>query len=252
MLTIITTCVRYWDFLGLTLDSMLAMGDRVIVATSLQDRETIDLVEKSDAELFVTSAWTKDKAVFNKGAALQEAIAYAAPEWLLLTDADTFLMPPPPNHQPVDTLPKGYLYGAQRRMCNVEADWQRVAQDHTWRMLPLQAFPPVRGGSKGKPGRVWGHRPTANPIALQGYFQLWHYPTNPFELKSSRTAAKYDVSLALNWPDDKRVVIPWPMYTVVHLGPSKVNWQGRNSPRWVNAAPVARDEMPNIAKAYYG
>jgi hypothetical protein len=233
-LTIITTCVNYDDFLSLTLPHMIKWG-RVIVVSNRHDFETGKVAAKHGAELFCTDAWYKDNSKFNKGAALNEAIAHANPQgWLLSVDADTLLLPQPLESNNISMFDKEIMYGSPRRMCYGVARWNQAIREQSWYEFPIDAFPPIKGKNKkkGKPGKLWGSRPTANPVGVQGYFQLWHWPTHPHKLLEYHNAAMYDVELALNWEDHKRVVMPWPDYSVLHLGLRKVNWKGRESVRW--------------------
>ena len=78
-LTIITTCVNYDDFLSLTLPHMVKWG-RVIVVTDKQGFDTAKVAAKHGAELFTTEAWYKGESRFNKGAAINEALAAIKPK----------------------------------------------------------------------------------------------------------------------------------------------------------------------------
>jgi len=248
-LTIITTSVNYSDYLQLILPEAVKYG-RVIVATSPADRDTIMVTEANGAECFQTNAWTNNRAPFSKGAGINAALDYAKPDgWLLLLDSDIVLMPPPPDFWPLNRMDETCMYGVRRRSCYSEDVWRKCLRDKSWYDLPLDPLPPVK--RRGKQMKVWGGRPTANPIGLQGYFQLWHYPTAPHRMKEHRTAAKYDVELALTWDDDKRVLLPWNDYSVIHLGHARRNWKGRTTHRW-NVIPIPAGELEQAAERRYG
>lgn len=249
MFTIITTCVNYDDYLKLTLPHAVKWG-RVIVVTDTNDYETAKLVQEHGAELYVTDAFYRNGDRFNKGRALNEAIQHVKPDgWLLLLDSDIILPPPPSDSPTIESFDKRYLFGCRRVMCDTETEWMTALRVRNWLELPLSPLPPVRG--LGKKRRVWGSRRTKNPVGIQGYFQLWHYPTYPHKLLEYRTAKNYDVDLGLKWPDDYRVLVPWPVYTVIHLGPRKKNWSGRITSTW-DAEPIPAGELELAAEKQYG
>lgn len=85
---VITTCVRYWDYLRATLPYTLRFASKVYVVTD-DPNESID---DARVEILRTDAFRARGAIFNKSAALREAqtkIHDAHPdEWILLLDAD--------------------------------------------------------------------------------------------------------------------------------------------------------------------
>lgn len=250
-LTIIMTCVGFYDFLELTLPEAMKFG-RVIVATSPKDQKTIEVVERCGAECFQTKAWYKNEAPFNKGAGLNATIAHVKPSgWLLLLDVDIILMPPPPQATPISELDRKCMYGVRRRNCIDEDTWRKHSEQRTWYELKIEALPPIIRKPRHKHQlRLWGHRPTSNPIGVLGFFQLWHYPTHPHGLFEHRTAAKYDVDLALKWPDAARKLLPWNAYSVIHLGPSAANWRGRQTKLW-DIPEIPEGALEKAAAEYY-
>jgi len=248
-LTIIMTSVDYSDYLQLTLPEAVKYG-RVVVATSPDDDRTIRIAESLGAECLQTYAWNNHRSPFSKGAGINAALEYAKPQgWLLLLDSDIVLLPPPPNFWPLSRLDTTCLYGVQRRQCPTEQLWRQCLNRKSWYDLPVDPLPLVRG--RGRKKKVWGGRPTGNPIGLEGYFQLWHYPFDTRGLSECRTAAKYDVELGLRWPDDKRMLLPWAGYTVIHLGPARQNWKGRKTAQW-SALPIPNGELEQAAEKYHG
>jgi hypothetical protein len=225
-LHIVTVCVNYDDFLAATLPNMLAFADYVTVVTSMDDEATQMLVRKLGTGMFRTDAWYNDGAPFNKGAGLNRALEFINPnDWLLLLDADIML---PKMKLDTSKLDKRKLYGARRYGFESKAQWDNIDRrdPNNWNVLPPMALPKVIRG------KLWGVYKTANPIGAQGYFQLWHWPSHPHRLKEHRTAAKYDIRLAMKWPDNMRELLPVPNFGVAHLGQRKVNWEGRTSKRW--------------------
>jgi hypothetical protein len=245
---ILTVCVDYADFLQVTLPEAMKYGN-VTVATSPHDIQTIELCNALGANVVITGAWYKDDAPFNKGAGMNAALEALKPQgWLLSMDADIVLTPQPAGATPVALLDTDCMYGARRRECEQMSRWERCLRQRDYFHLRMSPLPPVYG-KKGK-GRVWGSRPTSNPVGIQGYFQLWHYASHPFKMHEHRTAAKYDVELGLKFPDHRRMLVPWPNYTVLHLGIRKTNWKGRKTEAW-DTCGIPPGDLEKAAKIYY-
>jgi hypothetical protein len=226
-LVVIITCVNYADFLRLTLPAAKRAFGSVTVLTSPQDLQTRFVCESIGAKPYLTDVWQEYGATFNKSAAISECLQVVTQNdddcWVLLMDADVLL----PDGVRIDlpALDRSTLYSVPRRLCENESDWISFrAGRMPWGAFPLD-IPPVIGG------KVWGGVPTANPAGLMGYFQLWHLSClgGIRIMPLSRNAASYDISFALRFADNKRVLLP---FEVLHLGPIRVNWDGRNSASW--------------------
>lgn len=228
--TTIIASVEYGDFLQVTLPTVKQLGE-VIVVTSPQDMLTTMVCDANNVVCHQTDVWYKDGAPFNKAAGINEVINMQRPyiDWLLLLDAD-IVLPPLPSRYSLDDLDPDAFYGVRRRNCETAEDWQRVCDHQAWFKLPLEPLPAIKMTSRGP--RLWGHRPTSNPIGVKGFFQLWNFHRHPIMLNEHPTAAKYDVELALRWPQEMRKLVPWPGYTPIHIGVPRVNWAGRKSGRW--------------------
>lgn len=230
-LTTIIVSVEYGDFLQVTLPTVKQLGN-VIVATSPHDMLTTMVCDHNNVVCHQTDVWYKDDAPFNKAAGINEVLQIQKPyiEWLLLLDADIVLPPLPSHYSLNDDLDPSRFYGVRRRNCQTAEEWARACDNQSWFDLPLEPLPAIKMTGRGP--RLWGHRPTSNPIAVKGFFQLWNYRRHPVVIPEHKTAAKYDVELALMWPQDRRVLVPWPGYTPIHIGDPRVNWSGRKSDRW--------------------
>lgn len=225
---VIITCVDYGDYLAITLPQTKRWFEAITVLTAPADTETIALAEREGASLHITSAWNENGARFNKVAAinsfLDQLSLYGTDSWVLFLDADILLKE---DLRPdiASLNPRG-LYSIKRRMCETELEWRElITGKRRVDELPLY----VPGVVNGK---VWKHRPTDNPAALCGYFQLWH-ATEAAGMKRmphSSNAASYDVLFAFSFPDALRSFIPG--RELLHLGPRKTNWDGRVSPLW--------------------
>ena len=241
-ITAVVTSVGYGDFLQLTLPSMLKAIDRVVVATDENDLITSTLCHKHGVPLVMTDAWQRGGAPFNKAAGIWAAIEFARRtgelDWLMLLDADIYI---PSRARAVlveEWLDRDVMYSAPRRMARRPEDWARMIERGNVEAVALEERPRVVS-RRGRP-MLWGKYPTTNSVGIQGYMQLWHWPTYPQEsLPESSTAAMYDIALALLWSDDRRVWLPT---SVVHLGENKKNWSGRVTASWADVPPIPIDK----------
>lgn len=233
-IAIAITCVNYADFLRLTLPHTVPQFQQITVITSPDDLETKHIAGEAGAECYLTSAWKRNGVPFNKASALNEwldSIDVRNPDqWILTLDADILL---PPNLRTFfDKLDPRGLYSMPRRMCETQSKWNDFVAGHRkWETFTIN-IPPVINGL------VWGGRPTNNPAALSGYFQLWNplFSSGLKRFPEMPTAKGYDVDFALSFPAAmRRFLFP---ADVLHLGPSKVNWAGRCSEAWTNANPL--------------
>jgi len=235
-LTILVASVNYSDFLRLTLPTLTPFG-KVYVVTSWDDPATKEVAHANGAAVCYTDSWYKDGATFNKAAALNDALRLAADDepldWVLSLDSDIMLPPPKPGSAPLETLHPAKMYGVRRLDCIDMETFERCNTEGGWFDLPMIPLPSIFSTPKGP--RLWGHRLTANPIAVQGYFQLWNQDYWGREFKEYSTAAHYDVEFALRWADTDRMLIPWPDYTAVHLGEARLNWKGRTTPEFATS-----------------
>lgn len=226
-ISVAVPCVYYSDILSITLPRMLKHFPNITVLTSPDDGQTINLANDCGAAILVTDRWYKKGATFSKSSALNEwlfQVDHKGLEWRLTLDADIFLPQelPPLSH---DRDLKG-LYSVRRRMCTALEDWEMMREGtKKWKDFPI-AIPVVKNG------QVWGKRRTKNPAAICGYFQFWHYlkAMGKRYFPYSPNAACYDVDFALSFPEELRSFIEG--VEVLHLGPQKVNWDGRCAPRW--------------------
>lgn len=220
-------CVEYDDFLGITLPHNVLYLPSVTVITAPWDHKTIAIAEQAGATVLATDAW-KVGGPFNKGRALNEWIrkvqqTSTESTWLLSLDADILL---PSGGISLAGLDPTCLYGVKRRMCPDQIAFRQYTEG-TRSLLSFDCnIPKVRNGM------VWGHRPTSNPAALQGYFQLWcpASASGAAWFDETGTAAGYDVQFGLSFPSNNRRYLE--SIEVLHLGLEKTNWEGRASTRW--------------------
>ena len=242
-LSCVIVCVNYSDFLAHTLPTNKAMFDELIVVTSPADISTKKLCEFWHVKCIVSNECWADKSEFNKGKMINVGLSHLDhPDWTVHMDADIFL--PPQFRILLNSLPldKEFLYGVDRLMCYGYENWVRfwlsptISNENDIFVHPRPFEPGVRVSKieKGYDGYI--------PI---GFFQLWNqnfknlnYPTQ------HTTAGRSDLLFALNFPRNKRALIP--EFFVIHLESplnSKFemggNWFGRKTEKF---APIEISE----------
>lgn len=193
--------MSYDDLLTITLPRNLRHLAECVVVTSPEDERTRAVVEAvPDARVFITDAFTRHGARFNKGLAMEEGFdALGREGWILIWDADILL----PDVLPLDGLTPDALHGARRRMLDDPSQWHE--------------------------GLEWGALPTAHDGAPIGFFQLFR--ADAPGLRGKRPW--YDVSFAHAGGSDAyflghfggRLKRMLPI-EVLHLGPRDTNWFG--------------------------
>ncbi len=210
----IVVCVNYDDLLSITLNRNMRHLEECVVVTSPEDERTQRLVASiPSTRCFITDAFYRNGAKFNKGAAIEEAFdALGRDGWILIWDADILL----PDSLPMPSLNPEMMYGAPRRLLNDPKRWDKSLN---WKSLQLS-------------------RETGYP----GYFQLFHGSTlagvRPWYAVHSIHAATGDAHFEGHWPANRKTHLP---FEVLHLGPRDVNWFGRASER-IDGQAVPVDE----------
>lgn len=213
----LTVCVDYHAFLLLTGQAWLRGLSSLTVVTSPDDLKTVQTLRLLDRtpiarqcplRVFVTDAFTRDGAAFNKGLAMEEARQVVPWEdWILFFDID--ILPEPEWAEKLGGLQMGYLYGAWRHQV---------------------VFGPV-----GAPTKI------ADDCVGYGYFQLFHSKSpslyqdgaaggsqgprtlkNPLLDTQWKHAGNYDSNFMLSFRPLVREV---PIF-LGHIGPQHENWFG--------------------------
>lgn len=194
----ITVCVDYAGYLAQSIMRWGPSTEDLLVVTTERDIETISLCERANARYFVTDAFYRGGAKFNKGAALAEAYQQLnRQEWVLFFDAD--IIPPP--HWRAELLQcdltPGNIYGATR------------------------AFDP-------------GIRYYDPQIA--GFFFMAHVSDprmqiDPIVDTHFYHAGNYDTTFMERWAPENRIRLP---LTVHHCGVPGLNWCGVGQHEAVN------------------
>lgn len=229
-------CANYDDFLAITLPCNRRHFDRILVVTTPQDHATQLLADSQDNTFCHTTdvfgriplgikplplpigyqalkaamvARTGGQVVFNKGAAIEEGLdVLGRSGWICLLDADVIL--PEIDLAGLEWEP-GCLYGPYRRLCETAEKFRKLAD---WSRLP------------------YGPEKDQFPNEFAGYCQI--FDSAAPHLKRPWYACDWpaegpDSEFWWHWPAEKR---RRPKFEVLHLGPLRVNWRGRVSPRW--------------------
>lgn len=183
--------VDYAPELSRSIDRWVAGLASLVVVTAPRDEATIALARQHGAQLHVTEAFFEDGALFNKGAAMQEARALLPQsDWHLFLDAD--VVPPPDwatRLEAADTK-LGCLHGARR-----------VLED-------------------GRP---------IDDRELAGFFHLFHSAdpraSHPLD-RDWLHAGNYDSTFMQRWPRELQRILD---LELVHLGEPGVNWCGKGN-----------------------
>ncbi len=228
----VIVCVHYGDFLRETLAHNLNHFDELVVVTSPDDRETLDLCSQWSVHCVATEVHHDRRGdVFNKGRSINLGLAHLRRlGWCLHLDADIVL---PANfrymlsHRPLDSQ---CIYGMDRLHVTGWQAWQDLQASEQFRRPYRNHFridlPSLRLGF-APVHHSYGYCPI-------GYSQLWHskwrdrrYPEN------QGTAEHTDVLFSLQWEWSKRLLLPEAVvYHLETTGGMGSNWNGRKTPRF--------------------
>jgi len=204
---VLIVSVDFDDLLAITLPRNRRSFGHVLVATSPNsEAATRRVCESANASVFVTDAFYRDGAKFNKGLAIEEGLDVLGRDgWILCLDADVVL--PAAWRIDLSRLDTQCLYGARRRV--IERIEEYTGQDD------------------------WGRYPIAPDRELPGYLHLFHASASALQKRpwvgvNWAHAGGYDSDFEKKFrPDNTR----WLPYEVLHLGPTGTNWYGRSTPR---------------------
>jgi hypothetical protein len=215
----ILVSVDYADLLSVSLYYNRHHFESVTVVT-MPGSDDGRVAREAGADVFETTAFRDDGAVFNKWKALEQGLdAIGREGWLCVMDADV-LWPENVTVLPMGEflevgfgglltkLRAGQLCTPKRRMC--EDVRYGVPAEVTWDNFPL-------------------HRQQQE---FAGYSQIFHASDPhlgppPWHQVDWRHAGGADSFFQMKWPDSAKVRPP---FEVLHLGPAGQNWWGRATP----------------------
>ena len=227
----VTTCVGYGDFLAQTLRRNKHHFNRVVVVTSFDDAETIEVCRRNSVVCRPTDVHTRfNNDEFNKGRLIDFGLGYCRRDgWLVHLDADMVLPPDTRGWLERVQLDESCIYGIDRVLCVGWDAWQKFdASSHDFHDYHCRVH---------IPSMPMGHRisiPEYGGYLPIGYFQLWHGKHGrryPLEQGSGEHS---DVLHAMQWPTDKRRLIPEIVGVHLESEPSQLgaNWSGRTTKRF--------------------
>jgi glycosyltransferase involved in cell wall biosynthesis len=223
----VVVCYNYSDFLEHTLPENIELLDRLVVVTHPDDKRTGKLCDKYSVDCIKTDIFHDDGDRFNKGRAINLGLSHLRhDDWVLHMDADILL--PHRFRRCLDAakLDKKNIYGCDRLNSVSFENWEKnkhkICPQHAWRFLvtPQSEFPL---GSRIV-HKEYGWVPL-------GFFQLFHSSQRRTYPIIAGNAEHSDVLFSVQWPRERRVLLP-EFYTY-HLesGGSKFgdNWSGRKT-----------------------
>jgi len=197
----IIVCVDYSDFLGITLTYNRHHFEDVLVVTTPEDQNTIDVCDRLGVSHFDTRAFYERGANFNKYAALEMGLNVLGRQgWICIMDADVLW----PKYVSLH-LKQGNLYTPLRRMMT---DLSKP--------IPLEEH--------------WGQFPIHRNIGeWAGYSQIFHASDPvlnevPWHDVSWKHAGGGDTFFQAKWDIGHKIRPDW---NCLHLGEPGKNWCGR-------------------------
>ena len=237
----VTVCSGYADFLAETLPVNLPHFNRLVVVTSPDDRETIDLCRRYSVECRPTRLLQSNGRRFAKARGIQYGLSFlSSSNWILHFDTDIAFPPDMRRLLMTHDLDPKAIYGADRVNCYSFAEWR----DH----LASHRFQFAEGYRSDPPPFPLGSRlilPEFEGYVPIGFFQLWHASTGRRYPITERDGGEHtDVLHAIQWDRVDRHLLP--EFVVVHLDsgrhPWGINWHGRKTERFAAAKSKAQSQ----------
>lgn len=224
----ILVCVDYSDIAQYTIKYNRHHFNTVCMVTTPDDVKSQQLANETECLLFITDAFTRNGATFNKWLALEEGLDYLGRTgFISVMDADILWPKDLKGWQPE----KSYLYTPLRHM----------HEDLRQRFAVVKG--PVEQGqlisqsqiehSLIPPEDIWWQFPTHRNIAeWSGYTHIFHADDPylgkpPWYETNWKHAGGADSFFQLKWPLIYKRRPPW---NCMHLGSSGKNWCGRSTP----------------------
>ncbi len=236
----VVVCYNYSDFLKHTIAETLQHVDRLVVVTHPSDNATKQLCDRYGVDCVPTEVFHEDGAKFNKARAINLGLSHLKHTgWLIHLDAD-ILLPHRFRHM-LDKakLDKTCIYGADR----VNTKSYEHFQEHKHKLVPAFVWRFLVNAISEFPlgARLLHNEYGWAPI---GFTQIWHSSTNRKYPIVSGSAEHSDVMFAVQWPREKRILLP--EFFVTHLesegdAPSGVNWNGRKTKHF---GPACKENPP--------
>jgi hypothetical protein len=228
-----TVCVDYADFLDVTLTENLDHFDEFVVVTSTTDRATQGVCAKHGVTCVKTDVYAEDPLdKFNKGLMINMGLAHLRHRgWVVHMDADVVLPDRMRFMLNKSRLDIDSIYGVDRVNVLGRELWEKLKTDREYIRQYHHYF------MVNAPKAPLGARLVHNEFgyAPLGYFQLWNSKYNRRRYHSSQGSAEHtDVLFALQWPANKRILLPGMFVYHLESESSKMgqNWKGRTTKRF--------------------
>jgi len=201
----LTVCVNYSHLLKITARYLLRHLDRLLIITSHDDPDTIDLARSlgSRVKILQTDAFYLRGAHFNKGLAIEKGFdALGREGWIMVVDSDIVL----PWDTCFESFKVGNLYSPWRRLVSVD----QYSKPGAWTWKELHVFPDQE---------------------LAGYCQIFNaddpvLQKRPWYGTDWKHAGGCDSVFEQLWAHENKVRPSW---SVLHLGEASTigrNWCG--------------------------
>lgn len=226
----ILVCVDYWDILRITLPYNRKHFSEVMIVASIDEMrrtspESNEWLSQHNVKLYLTDTFYKNGAVFNKWAALEEALdVFGRHGWLCIMDADVL-------------WPKGVEMTINEKADQVLIDVPLDGGQQLFVVNKGQLCTPcryMRPELTFAPEEVWKTYPIhRNTGEWAGYSQLFHAEDpvllqhgTPWHETDWAHAGGADSFFQMLWKPVNKIRPP---FDVLHLGPAGTNWAGRSS-----------------------
>jgi hypothetical protein len=224
----ITVCVNYDDYLKHCLPRNRAHFKNYYVVTDSENEKIIKpLCLENNASIIITDSFYDDKALFNKGKAINAILKKLVDSWICILDADMIL---PPNFLRIlkkRNLQKDTIYGCKRIFCpSPEAFFKYLKIPRLIKRWKIDGNYGMTAGKEYAPGGVAKRDIPYLPL---GFFQLFHSSQKHLYPEDVPHAAKSDMDFPALWDKQKFINI-----SAIHLpvteGESWENYYGRSTP----------------------
>ena len=126
----IIVSINYGDFLAVTLPANKGLFERIVVVTTTDDTETIDVCKKNGVLCVQTDEVYKDGPVANKAIAINKGLKYLDMDgWVLQLDADIWLPSLTRTILEKHPLNEDSIYGIDRFMCESYNEWHNFSKN---------------------------------------------------------------------------------------------------------------------------
>lgn len=212
MISIVTTCVNYLDFLKTTYEynQEIFRRNNYWIITDNKDQATQQFCKKAGINVYCTDTFYQEGSNFNKSSAINELFRnkydqILENEWILLCDADVIIYPAVDYFcSNLGSMNKKCLYSIGRKICYNQKDFS-------------------------------SKKTSFEECKFLGFFQLFHRDhiierlnNHGWFVHSYHNASTYDLEFAKEFECKHELK----KLHALHLGPTYTNWDGRKSDVW--------------------